>query len=199
MARAFLGRIATLENVIGALAPASHRRSRTVDQATSTARSRPDKNASHMNHPRIVIETNVDPAAAFAFVADPVNEPKWNPRATRAEKSSPPPVGVGSTFTIIGKMVGREMKVDVVVTELDPPRLFSTRASSGPMRFDTTYVVEPTGSGASITMSVAVAVEGPLRLATPLIREGFGRRLSGLAPRLKAAIEAYPTAGEASS
>jgi hypothetical protein len=142
---------------------------------------------------KIVIETTVDPAVAFAFVADPVNETKWNPSALRAEKLSPPPVAVGSTFTIVGKMMGREMTVDVVVTKLDHPRSISTRASSGPMRFETTYLVEPTGSGASITMSVAVAVEGPLRLVAPVIRAGFGRRLSRLTPRLRAAIEACPT------
>ena len=143
----------------------------------------------------IVIETAVDPAVAFVFVADPVNETRWNPSALRAAQLSAPPVGMGSTFTIVGTMMGREMTVDVAVTELDPPRRTSTRASSGPMRFDTTYLVEPDGSGASITMSVAVTIQGPLRLAAPLIRVGFGRRLARLSPQLKAAIEAHSAAG----
>jgi hypothetical protein len=143
----------------------------------------------------IQIETTVGPPAAFEFVADPVNEIKWNPSAIRAERLSQEPVGVDSAFKIVGKMMGREMTVEVVVTEHDPPRRTGTRASSGPMRFDTTYLVEPSGFGASVSMTVAVVVHGPLQLAAPLIRGGFGRRLRGLAPRLKTAIEAYPATG----
>jgi polyketide cyclase/dehydrase/lipid transport protein len=139
----------------------------------------------------MVIETLVEPAVALAFVANPANETKWNPSAIRAEPLSPSPVRVGSSFTLGERMMGREMAVDVTVVEFDPPQRVRSRSSSGPMCFDTTHIVESTGAGASVTMSVAVAVKGPLRLAAPLIRWGFSRRVSRLAPRLKAAIEAY--------
>lgn len=142
-----------------------------------------------------MIETLVEPAVAFAFVANPANETKWHPSAIRAEPLSSSPVGVGSTFTLVGKMLGREMSVDVTVTDLDPPERVTSRSSSGPMRFDTTYIVESAGAGTSVTMSVAVAVKGPLRLAAPLIRWGFSRRVSRLRPRLKAAIEEYAATG----
>ena len=144
-----------------------------------------------VRRPAIVIETLVEPAVAFAFVANPANETKWNPSAIRAEPLSPFPVRVGSNFTLVGKMMGREMSVDVTVTEFDPPERVASCSSSGPMRFDTTYLVESTGAGTSVTMSVAVSVKGPLRLAAPLIRWGFSRRVLRLKPRLKAAIEAY--------
>jgi len=143
----------------------------------------------------IVVETNVSPTAAFAFVADPVNETKWNPSAVRAERLSQLPIGVGSTFKIVGEMVGRQMTVDVAVTEFDPPHRTSTHSTSGRMRFETTYIVEPARSGASVTMSVGIALDGLLQVVAPLIRAGFGRRLAGLVPRLKAAIEDSPAAG----
>ncbi len=142
----------------------------------------------------IVIETPVDPAVAFEFIADPMNEPAWNPGAVHVERLSPAPVAVGSAFKVVGKMMGREMTVDMVVAERDAPRRTCTRASSGPMGFFTTYLVERTSGGSSVTMSVAVSVGGPLRLASPVIRAAFSRRLASLAPRLKAAIEAHAAA-----
>ena len=150
---------------------------------------------SAVNPSTIVIQTALDPAVAFEFVADPVNETEWNPGAMRVERLSPAPVTAGSTFRVVGKTMGRDMTVDVAVMEVDAPRRTRTRAASGPMRFDTTYLVERTGSGASVTMSVAVSVEGPLRLAGPLIRAVFDHRLNRLAPRLKAAMEAHPATG----
>ena len=35
---------------------------------------------------------------AFDFVADPTNEKEWNPGVVRAARTSPGPIGVGSTF-----------------------------------------------------------------------------------------------------
>jgi len=140
----------------------------------------------------IAIETAVPPSAAFEFVADPRNEVRWNPNAQRVEQLSDLPLGVGSAFRVIGRMMGRDLAVDVHVVELDPPRRTRTRAASGPVGFETTYVVEPCRSGASVTMSVRVTAQGPLRLAGPLLQAGFRRRTARLAGRLKAAIEASP-------
>ena len=143
----------------------------------------------------IAIETAVPPSVAFDFVADPRNEARWNPNALRVEQLSDLPLGVGSAFRVFGRMLGREVAVDVHVVELDPPGRTQTRASSGPVRFETTYVIGPCESGASVTMSVRVTAKGPLRLVAPVLQAGFRRRTAPLAGRLKVAIDAFP-AGE---
>jgi len=139
----------------------------------------------------IAIETAVPPWVAFDFVADPRNEVRWNPRALRVEQLSDLPLGVGSAFRVFGRMMGREVAVEVHIIGLEPYRRTKTRASSGPMLFETTYLVEPYGPGASVTMSVRVTAQGPLRLVAPLLQAAFRRLTAPLASRLKAAIEAF--------
>jgi carbon monoxide dehydrogenase subunit G len=136
-----------------------------------------------MSGSTIAIETAVPPSVAFDFVADPRNEISWNPSAQRIELLSDLPVGTGSAFRVFGRMMGREVVVELQIVELDPPRRTRTRASSGPMRFDTTYVVEPSGSGASVAMAVQVTANGPLRLLRPLLQAGFNRRAAPLGAR----------------
>lgn len=145
---------------------------------------------------RSVIEIGpaVECDTAFDFVADPVHETEWNPSAIRVDRLSAGPVAVGSAFTVVGRMVGREMTVQVEVVELDPPHRTRTRATGGPMIFHTTYVVEGSGSGSVVRMTVDVVPGGVLRPLSPLIQIGFHRRLKRLAPRLQAAIETHAKA-----
>jgi len=140
----------------------------------------------------IAVETAVPPSVAFEFVADPANEVRWNPSTTRVERMSELPVRVDSAFRVFGRMMGREVAVELDVVEVDPDRCTRTRASTGPIRFETTYLVEPSASGASVTMSVRVTAQGPLRLVGPLLQAGFRRRMAPLAGRFKAAIESFP-------
>ena len=142
----------------------------------------------------IAIETAAPPSLAFDFVADPRNEVKWNPRALRVEQLSDQPLSVDSAFRVFGRMMAREVAVDVHIVELDPPGRTQTRASSGPVRFETTYVIKPCGSGASVTMSVRVTAQGPLRLVAPVLQAAFRRRTAPMAARLKMAIDDFPAA-----
>ncbi len=132
---------------------------------------------------------------AFDFVVDPTNERDWNPGVVRAAQTSPGPIGVGSTFEVVGKMMGREMVVSLKVTEFDPPRWLVTLATSGPMTFHTTYEVVPDAAGTTVTMSVEAVPSGPLRILKPLIAAGFARRQRRLMPGLKVAIDARATNG----
>ncbi len=45
----------------------------------------------------------------FDYVADECNEPKYNPRMSRAEKISPGPIGVGTRFRSVMTGVGRRL------------------------------------------------------------------------------------------
>ena len=132
---------------------------------------------------------------AFDFVADQTNEKDWNPAVVRAAQTSPGPIGVGSTFELVGKMMGREMVVGLKVTHYDQPRRITTLATSGPMTFHTTYEVVPDATGATVTMSVETVPSGPLRVLKPLIAAGFVRRQRRLMPGLKAVIDARSAKG----
>ena len=60
-----------------------------------------------MRQPQIVVDAAVKPAGAFRFVADPVNEQRWNPGARHVRLLSPSPGQVGSRYEVEGRMLRR--------------------------------------------------------------------------------------------
>jgi len=137
----------------------------------------------------ITVDTTADATAAFDYVADPTNEPRWNPDAKRSELVNPGPIAPGTQVRTIGSMGGREMIVAVTVETLDRPRRTTTHASAGRMRFRTVYDVSRTAFGSRVTMTVSISATGPLRVLEPLLRTGFARRLRRLQPVLKTALD----------
>jgi uncharacterized protein YndB with AHSA1/START domain len=142
-----------------------------------------------MSNASITVDSTAGVESVFQFVADPTNETRWNPDARRSELVTAGPIAPGSQARTVGSMGGRQMVVEVTVEDVDPPRLTTTSATAGPMRFHTTYVVSPTDGGSRVTMTVELSAAGPVRLALPFVRVAFGRRLRRLQPALKAALD----------
>ena len=141
------------------------------------------------------ISVTASSAVSFDFVADPTNEKAWNPGVVSAARTSPGPIGVGSAFEMVGRMMGREMVVSLKVTHFDRPHRVTTLATSGPMTFHTTYEVVPDAAGTTVTMAVEAVPSGPLRVLKPFIAAGLARRQRRLMPGLKAVIDARSDTG----
>ena len=126
------------------------------------------------------------PEEAFDFLSDLPNEPAWNPECLSVEKTSPGPVGVGTTY--VGRMrgVGR---VDTELVTHDRPRAFSTsersRAASGTFEFQ--FV--PEDGGTRVDVSMRLTPRGPMRLLEPLVRRMAGKMLAELPGHVRAGIE----------
>jgi uncharacterized protein YndB with AHSA1/START domain len=58
----------------------------------------------------------------FDMVADERNEPRYNPRIVRAEKTSQGPVGRGSRFTARPRGTGTRGVMTVKIVDYDRPR-----------------------------------------------------------------------------
>ena len=61
----------------------------------------------------------------FDMVADERNEPRYNPRIARAEKTSPGPVGRGTRFTAQPRGTGATGVMTVEILDYDRPRRLS--------------------------------------------------------------------------
>ena len=73
------------------------------------------------------------PEAVFAFVADLANLPRWQSGIVSAERTSPDPVGVGSTARVVRDMAGQSLTVDLTITDFEPGRRLAL-ASAGQWR-----------------------------------------------------------------
>jgi len=114
----------------------------------------------------------------FAFLANFENIPRWNYAIAATKKTSPGPVGVGTTYRQTRSIPSRsEEGFEVAVFE--PVSRLAVQGQLGPFRTRTSYVLEPVGSATRLTNKVELAPSGVLRVLAPLA-----------VPRVRAAVAA---------
>jgi uncharacterized protein YndB with AHSA1/START domain len=67
-------------------------------------------------------EIAATPDEVFDFLADPANLPRWQTGIVSAERTSPDPVGIGSTARVVRELAGQRMAVDLAITEYQAGR-----------------------------------------------------------------------------
>ena len=112
----------------------------------------------------------------FDFVADERNEPRFNPRMTRAEQLTAGPVGRGTRWgtTVVSRGGPREMVTEV--TEFDPPYLIGSRTLVGDSEITGTVCFAPEGAGTRMRWCWQVQPHGWMRLLGPVIAHVGGRQ-----------------------
>jgi hypothetical protein len=104
----------------------------------------------------------------FTFLADFENVPKWNKAILRTRKTSPGPVGVGTTYRQV-RTVPSTSEEGFEVTGFEPPRRLEVHGDIGPFAATIGYLLAPMGDSTQLTNAVDLAPSsGALRLLAPL-------------------------------
>ena len=107
----------------------------------------------------------------FDTVADERNEPRYNRRIIRAQKTSQGPVGRGTRFTAEPRGMGHSGVMTVQVVDYDRPRRLATSVRSSYMDVDGTLTFAPAGAGGTrMRWSWDMRLRGAMRVLSPLIR-----------------------------
>jgi uncharacterized protein YndB with AHSA1/START domain len=115
----------------------------------------------------IVIAAPVE--QVFDLVADECNEPRYNPRIVRAEKTSKGPVGRGSTFVAEPKGMGSRGAMTVEVVDYRRPERLATSIRSSYMEVDGTLTFDPLDDGTRMNWSWDMRLRGASRILSPLL------------------------------
>ncbi len=119
----------------------------------------------------ITVRTEIDvpAAAAFEFVADFSNNPAWQSGIQSTEWTSPPPLGVGSTYD--QQIRYRNIVTSYEITALEPGRWITTESREGAtIPTAVTRTVDPLGdSRCRITVDLEGRPRGFRRLVKPLL------------------------------
>lgn len=70
-------------------------------------------------------------AEVFALAADPRNDPLWASVVAEARQTSEGPLGVGTTFEQVLRLLGRRLEITFEVTEYEPNRMLQIGRFSG--------------------------------------------------------------------
>jgi len=125
----------------------------------------------------------------FDFMTNPVNFAQWQSGTKSAKWASEDPVGVGSFFHSVGEMMGREMKMNLEITQWDPPTVWGVKGASGPMKFEGISKFESKDGGTQVTQTFEGEVGGFFSIAEGLAIKQLQKQVETDGSALKKLLE----------
>ncbi len=126
----------------------------------------------------------------FAFVSDATNNPRWQRGMRSCAWTSPPPIGVGSTYRQEARFLGRTLVTEFEVVDHEPGRSITIRSTSGPFPITVRRSVTPIDASSS---RVEAAISGDpgrfFRIAGPLLQRLAQRSVTADYRRLKTLLD----------
>ena len=135
----------------------------------------------------VVISRPVD--AVFAFLADHENLPAWTVGVKQSRRLTPGPPAVGTTYQVVGVLLGRPVESSYQITAFEPGRGFAATMTSPMFGFAEQYRFEPDQDGTRVSMSAAVEPHGVFRFLSPIMTVGVRRQVRADHRRLKTVLE----------
>lgn len=126
----------------------------------------------------------------FAYVSDVERWDEWAAEIVEAKKTSEGPVGAGTTFSAVIKMLGRRMENEHEVTEYEPNSRFGIRVTSGPVSGEGGLSFESVNPGTKVTMAIEAETGGFFKLAEPLVARQANRQYETNLATMKDLLEA---------
>ncbi len=115
----------------------------------------------------------------FAYATDPNRLSRWRPSVLEVIGYTPP-VGVGATYELAEKLMGRRQQFGQRVTAHEPNRLQVVETTSGSVRPTQRFTFEPISDGRTrYAARLEVHTSGLMRLFEPLMR-GKVRKTMGI-------------------
>jgi uncharacterized protein YndB with AHSA1/START domain len=135
------------------------------------------------------VEIARSPEEVFAYVTDPTKLSIWQDAEEEVSQLTPGPVGAGTRFREVHKVLGiRRVEITEVVV-FEPGRRFDIRVVEGPP-VDGRWDFESAGAGTRLTLTPTARLPGPLRVAEPLVAFMTALAFGRFHRRLKRALEA---------
>jgi uncharacterized protein YndB with AHSA1/START domain len=125
----------------------------------------------------------------FAYVSEPMNEPRWHEDVVEVKRTSDGVIGAGSTFEWTMEFMGTH-RVQMEVKEFVPGRREVIAAvSSGRLMPTLTYKFEQVEGGTQFSRHGDIRVGGIMRLIEPVMKVIAPKHMQGLLEKLKLVME----------
>ena len=132
---------------------------------------------------------NRSPQEVFDFTSDPANFGQWQSDIESSKWTSNSPYGVGSTFEIVRRFLGRETRVTIEIADWDPPRMKKAIGVSGPFRIEDTATFEAQDDGTLYTVAPQLELSGIFKLAERMAGKQAEKTLASQLPILRRILE----------
>lgn len=102
-----------------------------------------------------------DPREVFDYLADFSNLAEWDPTFVRSERLDDGPIGVGSRFEAVMKLLGREVEILWTVSEYDAPNRVVLDGASEKFTSQEDVRVEAVDAGTKVTYTGRFDTDAP--------------------------------------
>jgi len=136
------------------------------------------------------IYINRSPQEVHNFITNPANAPKWQSGTLSAEWASDNPVGVGSTWRSVSKLLGRKIESVNEMTSWNPPNEHRFKLQSGSIPFEATVTCEAKENGTQLTVRGQAEIGGFFKLAEGLVGKQLDKHMEADQAALKLFLEA---------
>jgi uncharacterized protein YndB with AHSA1/START domain len=127
----------------------------------------------------------------FAVLSDMSNGSKWSSgQAEPAVRTSDGPIGVGSTWHSVGKIVGRRFESDIEFTEFEPDRRIVFTITK-PFAMTSTVTFETVAGGTRVSQTIEAEPGGFFKLAEPPVVTMSRRQLQNDLDNLRDLMDAH--------
>lgn len=131
------------------------------------------------------------PADVFEYMARFSNAVEWDPGVLACEESEPGPPRRGSTYRLVVGALGRRVRLEYRIEEIDPPRRVVLQAQNATIRSTDVIEVSPApGGGSTVTYAATLRARGPAVLLAPLVGMALRRIGDRAAAGLRTALAA---------
>jgi hypothetical protein len=116
------------------------------------------------------------PAEVFRFVATDhfQNHPKWDPAITSITKTSPGPMGLGTTARLVRTDRGRQLQGSLEVTEYQPVSSSTVVSRFGPFTLQARTTFAPLAPASTrLQLVIDTHARGVMKLLLPLMKGSF--------------------------
>jgi len=141
------------------------------------------------------VESRSSAAETFGYLAAFSNAAEWDPGVLAGEQLDAGPVGAGSRFRLVVRLLGARMSLTYEVISFVPGREVLLAAASALLRSTDRIVVTSAADGSTVRYDAEVRLRGPLRVLDPLLRPGFRAVAERAAAGLAGALSGRPPGG----
>ena len=128
-----------------------------------------------MAHYAVSVRTPMSAEDAFAYMADLRNFAEWDPGVTNVEQVDGEGAGPSASFDVTVKGFPKDMVLRYHTIEFDPSTKVVARAASKMLTSLDTVTVTAGDDGSIVTYDAVLTLNGPLKLADPLLGLSFKR------------------------
>lgn len=126
----------------------------------------------------------------FTMLTDVDRWEQWAGELSEVKKTSEGPLGVGSTFIGVVKLLGRRMENTHEVTEYEPSRKFGFKITSGPVPGEGGFTFESVAGGTKVSLAFEAEPGGFFKVAEPVFARTAQRQWETNLATLKDLLEA---------